>query len=350
MILRANAGDVIEVTLTNSITEPLKQTFHPGVPVNTDYPPSNRVSINPGLVLYDPLNSGGVTVGYNPDQTIGPGESITYRWYADKELGTCMLVDMGDIMNHRGHGLWGSLIVEPQGAVYLDAKTKKPLENIHSPSAIIKTENKTFREFVLFMQDGIGLYDKEGNQIPDVRDTAHGDDDVDYEDQGQKGFNYRSERFENRFRKDGNPLYSFSSKKHGDPATPILEAYAGEDVTIRLLMPSDKPRNHCFVLHGHTWKTQPADPLSTVVWSQGAISVGSAYNIEFVANMYPGDYLYRSGAFRWSVEQGMWGIFRVRGKANHISIVILVIIIAVLVLAIAHILFWLYRKKSRARY
>lgn len=67
LILRANAGDLIEVTLTNSITEPLEQTFYPGVPVNADYPPSNRVSINPGLVLFNPLNSGGITVGSNPD-------------------------------------------------------------------------------------------------------------------------------------------------------------------------------------------------------------------------------------------------------------------------------------------
>jgi hypothetical protein len=26
----------------------------------------------------------------------------------------------------------------------------------------------------------------------------------------------------------------------------------------------------------------------------------------------PGDYAYRSGVFRWSVQQGMWGIIRVQ--------------------------------------
>lgn len=102
----------------------------------------------PALVLSDPKNSGGVTVGFNPDQTVKLGESITYRWYADKELGICMLMDMGDIMNHRGHGLWGALIIEPQGAVWLDAKTEKPLGNISAGSAIIKTYDKSFREFI----------------------------------------------------------------------------------------------------------------------------------------------------------------------------------------------------------
>lgn len=32
----------------------------------------------------------------------------------------------------------------------------------------------------------------------------------------------------------------------------------------------------------------------------------------------PADYLYRSGSFRWDVESGMWGIFRVlRGGLGH---------------------------------
>ena len=378
LVIRANAGDIIEVTLTNHLIKPLKQTFHPNVPLNSNYPPSDRVSISPSLVLYDPMNSGGVTIGYNPDQTVGPGESITYRWYADRELGTTMLSDMGDIMNHRGHGLWGALVVEPIGAVYLNTKTMKPLGNTNARDAIIKVDNKQFHEFVLFMQDGIDLYDKAGKPIPDAVDTAHSmpsemdhmsgtvehnhskaeltskqtnalklnaascstktqklgadglvvkEDARDYEDQGQKGFNYKSENFRNRFINNSDPLQVFNSKIHSDPSTPILEANAGEDVTIRLLMPSNKPRNHSFVLHGHTWKAQPNDPCSPQVWSQGAISVGSVYDMKFTANSYSGDYMYRSGAFRWSVEQGMWGIFRIHGneKDNTISTIMLIL-------------------------
>ncbi|MHB1153118.1 MAG: multicopper oxidase domain-containing protein [Eubacteriales bacterium] len=347
LVLRVNSGEVIEVTLTNRFTQPLEQTFHPGVPVNTDYPPSERVSINPSLVLFDPMNSGGITVGYNPDQTAGPGDSITYRWYANLELGTCMLTDAGDIMNHRGHGLWGSLIVEPDGAVYLDAKTMKPLTDQNTVSAVIKTDDRQFREFVLFMQDGLGLYDIDGNLLPDAVDTAHGgsgmhddheeegeneeeEEGVDFEDQGQKGFNYRSENFANRFKNNSNPLYSLSSVIHGDPSTPVLEASTGEDVCIRLLMPADKPRNNCFVLHGHTWQAQPDDPNSAEVWSQGAVSIGSVYNIKFTANPYPGDYVYRSGAFRWSVEQGMWGILRIHNNLQDQPIVIICVIFIIL--------------------
>lgn len=366
LVIRANAGDVIEVTLTNHFTKPLKQTFHPGVPVNSDYPPSKRVSINTGLVLYDPMNSGGSTVGYNPDQTVAPGESITYRWYADQELGTCMLSDMGDIMNHRGHGIWGALVVEPKGAVYLDAKAMKPLANVNAQSAVIKTDDEKFREFVLFMQDGIDLYDQGGNPIPDPVDTAHGssgsheateEDGVDYEDQGQKGFNYRSENFKNRFNTHSNPLYSFSSKIHKDPSTPILEAYAEENISIRLLMPSDKPRNHSFVLHGHTWKAQSKDPYSPDIWSQGAISIGSVYDIKFTANSYAGDYVYRSGAFRWAVEQGMWGILRIHSNQKTQIIDIIIMLFSLIILcALLYLFKWrllapvLIRIKTKIKY
>ena len=105
----------------------------------------------------------------------------------------------------------------------------------------------------------------------------------------------------------------FNSRIHGDPATPLFKAYTGEKVTIRLLMPADKPRNIGFVLHGHQWRLQTDNPISDFISVQGAISVGGAYNIKLDngASMCPGDYLYRSGSLKWDVESGMWGIFRV---------------------------------------
>lgn len=85
---------------------------------------------------------------------------------------------------------------------------------------------------------------------------------------------------------------------------------------IRYLMPADKPRNISLALHGHNWRAQPDNPLSTIIPVQGAVSVGGAYNIELEngASEYPGDYLYRSGSLKWDVESGMWGIFRVLRK------------------------------------
>ncbi|HHD2753201.1 TPA: hypothetical protein ACOTG0_002010 [Clostridium perfringens] len=173
------------------------------------------------------------------------------------------------------------------------------------------------------MHNGIRLLDEEGKLIMTNQEVEGGEEGeepepVDFEDRGEKGFNYRSERFFNRLQ-DGNVIADvFSSDVHKDPATPIFEASPGERVIIRLLMPGDKPRNTCFVLHGHKWKAQPSDPFSNIISAQGAMSVGNVFNIELLngASTIPGDYLYRSGIIRWDIESGMWGIFRIRDKDN----------------------------------
>ena len=135
---------------------------------------------------------------------------------------------------------------------------------------------------------------------------------VDAEDTGEKGYNYRSERFANRLKRDRRISNVFSSKVHGDPATPIFRAYAGDRVIFRTMMPADKPRNVGFAVHGHMWKGQPKDCYSRVIPLQGAISVGNRFDMELEEGAScPGDYLYRSGSLKWDVESGMWGIFRV---------------------------------------
>lgn len=314
LILRANAGDCIEVTLTNHMFNSIKQDEHPSVPVDAPFPPSNRVSIHPHLLKYDVLTSDGATVGFNYDQSIAPGESITYRWFADSELGACMLTGFGDIRNHRHHGLFGAIIIEPTGSKYIDPEDGEEMKCGHLDQMVISNAGMaSFREFVIFMQDGLSLYDKYDNPIPDPVDAEHGTAELDFEDQGQKGFNYRSERFENRLKEDSRFHLLMSSLVHGDPATPIFKAYPGDPIRIRLVMPADKPRNHSFVLHGHSWKAQYSDPFSDIISVQGAISVGNVFNIiiQGGANKIPGDYAYRSGLLRWDVEQGMWGIFRI---------------------------------------
>ena len=80
-------------------------------------------------------------------------------------------------------------------------------------------------------------------------------------DTGEKGYNYRSERFFNRLKHVPVIYKVFQSRVHGDPATPVFQSYTGERVMIRLLMPADKPRNISFVLHGHRWRAQPDDQL-----------------------------------------------------------------------------------------
>lgn len=311
LILRANAGDWIEVTLHNAlnIEQPVPYFDYPKVPLDKKHTPSMRVSLNPQFLQYDPVSDSGINVGYNPkEQTVGIGESKKYLWRADREYGGCMLQSFGDMRNHRYHGLFGAVIVEPPGAEWYRNFTRK--KDSHAEQAVITAPGvESFREYVLFIQNGIRLLDAEGNLI---QTAAQDGEPVDAEDTGEKGYNYRSERFANRLRKDKRMEKVFSSKIHGDPATPLLKAYSGDRVIFRTLMPADKPRNTSFAVHGHMWREQPGDALSRNIPVQGAISIGNKFDMEMEDGAgCPGDYLYRSGSFKWDVESGMWGIFRV---------------------------------------
>ena len=82
LILRANAGDWIEITLHNMFDKPVLYHDYPSVPLDMPFEPSDRVSLSPQHLKRCPVCSAGVNVGYN-----APGECIKYLWYADKEYG-----------------------------------------------------------------------------------------------------------------------------------------------------------------------------------------------------------------------------------------------------------------------
>lgn len=311
LILRANAGDFIEVTLHNLLgPEGSVEYFdYPTVPLDKPHEPSIRVSLNPQFLKYDNVRDSGINVGYNnKEQTVGYGESKKYLWYADKEYGTCLLQSFGDLRNHRYHGLFGMIIIEPPAAKWYGDSWFACAD--HEEQVVVTAPGvETFREFAVLIQNGIRLVDAEGELIKTTAEEGEAPDD---EDTGEKGYNYRSERFANRLKEDNRISRVFSSKYHGDPSTPLFKAYTGDRVIIRAGMPADKPRNTGFAVHGHMWREQPDDPHSRVIPLQGAISIGSRYDMELRDGAScPGDYLYRSGSLKWDVESGMWGIFRV---------------------------------------
>ena len=318
LILRANAGDWIEVRLHNLFEKEVPYFDYTSVPVDLKHKPSKRVSLNPQFLKYDQVKSSGLNVGYNEvEQTVCPGETVTYLWHADQEYGTCLLNSFGDLRNHRYHGLFGAIIIEPPAAKYY--RTIMPVEENHEEQAVITAPGvEPFREFVMFAHNGIRLLDKDGMLIKtaEAGDNGGAHGGIDHEDTGEKGYNYRSERFFNRLKRLPVIHKIFDSKVHGDPATPLLTAYTKERVIIRYLMPADKPRNIGFLIHGHEWRSQPENPLANAEAAKGAISVGNVYNLELLggASSVPGDYLYRSGSLRWDVESGMWGIFRIKAR------------------------------------
>lgn len=330
LIIRANQGDVVEVKLTSRLEFdrfPFPDGIWPYPPVKEQafYPPSVRISLHPQLIQYDVKTSSGETVGFNPDQTVGPGETIIYRWYVDLAIGACGMWDMADIRNHRSLGTFGAFIAEPRGTKYLDPHTLTPVET--GANVILRNPfSPERREFVLVMYDGARLVDKDGRVIIDPVDGILGRVDpeelvdlVDTYDNGSRGFNYRTERLLNRLRKHPVLKDLFSSKVFGDPSTPVFEAYPGDPITIRLLNPSERRRSHTFHLHGHYWNIDDKDIVSEVKSVEGKLVAGHTADlfIHYGAGSFynfPGDYMYRSGNIRWDIEQGMWGIIRVHKK------------------------------------
>ncbi|MCP8615273.1 multicopper oxidase domain-containing protein [Salirhabdus salicampi] len=325
LVIRANVGDLVEVTLTNRLNANTlhkpknKNTHHyPSIKLNNFYHPSLRISLHPQLVQYDVKSSSGETVGFNPDQTIAPGETITYQWYIDDYVGAVNLWDMADVRHHKHHGAFGTLIVEPRGSAYLDPATLHPTKSTTN-AVITNPFLPTFREHVLIMHDGIRLLDNNNNEIRDpIIDNG---EEADTYDQGSKGFNYRSERLFNRA-ENIHDHKIFSLSHYGDPATPMLEAYKGDPVVIRLLMPSERRRTHTFHLHGHRWRLNPNNMNSAYSSVHGLNTVGSKLDayIEGGAGgkfKHPGDYMYRAGNIMWSLESGMWGLLRVHDQINN---------------------------------
>jgi hypothetical protein len=84
----------------------------------------------------------------------------------------------------------------------------------------------------------------------------------------------------------------------------------GDRLWLRLLGASDKPRNHSFTVHGMAWPAAPWVPGGPFEAALSGLTSGYARTLEMRARS-AGDHAYRSGAFRWAVEGGVWGIIRV---------------------------------------
>ena len=100
VVLRAAAGDCIYVTLRNELPNeaPDLAGYNTLLQVvrrdrrgrngeltwfeNNLIRPSSHVGLHPQMVEYDVTTSDGVNVGQNAEQTVEPGDDITYQWYA----------------------------------------------------------------------------------------------------------------------------------------------------------------------------------------------------------------------------------------------------------------------------
>ncbi|APR87714.1 manganese oxidation [Minicystis rosea] len=361
LILRASAGECVEVTLVNELPQVPPKTPHwnynPPITelFNTNQvPSSNNVSLHPQLVSYDVNLGDGANIGQNQVQTIAPGETRTYRWYAGTivpnpadgqsyvpvEYGVVNLRDMADVVNHGMHGAVGTLIIEPQGASWVsDAGMEAQAVVQHTDGGGYA---RSFREHVVVFQDEIGMHsddprfqcqDDDLNCCTAIRNIG-GEDDA--EDTGHKAFNFRTEPIGARLglppETDPNVINDrelaaiMSSLSNGDPATPLFTARRGQQQRFRLAQPSGHARQHSFKQWGAEWPNNPfaAGSGSRVIGpnpqnftraardGQGPMRPYNVVPLFGAGGKYgvTGDFLYLDQE-SFSYTQGLWGILRV---------------------------------------
>jgi len=368
LILRANAGDCIEVNLTNVLAQNssvFNQNFvfsppFSNVPVQSKM--SSYVGLHPQLLSYDAATSYGFDVGWNhqgrPSQVaqFGGGNTIKYTWYAGKidraSNGTLTYtsVEFGSLnifpsdQSFQGiNGLYGSMIIEPQGSTAMcDAKDNSgnliqvpcdptsgfdpsTVKDYTRASGTITLADKTtkFREFALMISDNLLISGGNSSAV-----------------------NYRTEPRSFRFgcglgdlscmksdqliqkQLSGNPQTCTTVGQVNDPQTPLFTAGIGETARFRMTHPFGTGTSQVFTLHGHDWQRNPYKSDSQAIgdqslsqWLGSRDNHGSTDHFDLVVNKAggewgrPGDYLYTVFIPNQQAV-GAWGIFRVGPKGS----------------------------------
>ncbi|MBD0270770.1 MAG: copper oxidase [Acetobacteraceae bacterium] len=315
LVLRAAAGECVEVTLTNrlpanwaaSVADAANHNFV-ALPFLVDrfnmnqVRPSAEVGLHAQLVTADPSRSDGANVGLNASvrngvrttsQTAASGQQITYRWYAGLlrevpsgaagqvrleaapvEFGAVNLMP-ADRIRHPGKGLVGALVVLPEGSQWVEDSTTR------TQATVVLPGGRTFRDFVLVNHDDVGLRASgrpvclggagegeahAGEPVSIATTGCKGLDDS--QDAGLYGFNFRTEPM--WFRLGHPPGEDFALTRDldyaralsnalmgGDPRTPIFTARAGQELRFRLLQAGGHTRTGSFTLHGHAFAERP---------------------------------------------------------------------------------------------
>jgi manganese oxidase len=177
------------------------------------------------------------------------------------------------------------------------------------------------REYAAIWQDGLTLRNPSGGVLPVDLPPGHTLADLDPYERGNRAINYRTERFAPRRAEDNEPAWLMGSAVHGDPATPVFRAYAGDRVWLRILQGADRGRAHTVIVSGHGWHYQAADPTSTIRSAAGMLLPETGWTFDLVGGAggpahRPGDYLVRDGLTVNQVGAGLWFLLRVEAATR----------------------------------
>jgi manganese oxidase len=303
LVIRADAGSCLQVTLRNDLpTDHFTWTWGSG---------TTRAGFNIGNVIYDPQQSYGAAIGFDPDSTVAPGGTRTYTYYVDKELGTNLILNMGNESSWRA-GAYGALIAEPAGSTWTDPVTGASMAGQSGLAADVHLPNGTgFREFTSIMSD---REPKLGHSIMDY-----------YLDSDHSYLDYNEESLTGR-EVGGNvsaiPLWEAKSDSvvggagapaGSDPTTPTFTAMAGDPVRWRFVNAAGDD-SVAFQVAGAEFPLDHGIANSQDIEAR-TLMPGETFDAYLVggaggATQATGDYEYNVGR-DGMIKSGDWGIFRV---------------------------------------
>ncbi len=298
LTLRVNVGDCIKIKLTNRMAK-------------------ERAGLHADMLAFDPKESMGINVGNNPgDQTIGPGKSKDYTFYAHPEYGenAALIQDWGNVVDNPRNGLYGAIIIGPVGSIYRDPATGADisLKNSWQADVIVNRtipgneSKKSYRDFALMFQD---------------EDALMGTSFMPYAQKigGLTGVNYRAAQPMDHALENGcsvGTIFQCVSEK-GGVATPLIEAHAGDSVLMHVFGAFNE-QVAVFALDGHEWA---ADKFRGAHLHSSFEFGGSSYlRVDLRGgaggpHQLPGDYVYMNHRPAYT-DAGQWGLFRVLPKGD----------------------------------
>lgn len=277
LVLHAAEGECVNVQFTNGRqagTGPRRASFHVSKLERT-------------------VNSSGVNVGFNPEQTVEPGQTRTYRYYADSsKIGSAPIADFGDT-DTGTRGLYGAVVVAPRGATFTDPRSGSPRDigaqvDVHVPGS------PGYRDYTLLFANDDRVIG--GNVMPYTTQV-----------EGPSFVNYRSAP-----RPDD--ASAFSTAANGDPSTPILQAYAGDPVKVHAVGAPGNEQPQVFGMGGLPFPVDPNIPHSNEV-SSANLGAWETIDTELIGGAggrarTTGDFFY-GDVRRPFTTAGSWGLLRV---------------------------------------
>ncbi|KRF47734.1 hypothetical protein ASH01_21250 [Terrabacter sp. Soil811] len=277
LVLHVVAGECVSVRLTNTLT--------------------TAVGFSVGK-LDRASDSGGVDVGFAPEQNVAPGAVGTYTYYAATDrLGTAVISDLASPGSAK-NGLYGAMVVAPASRV--DG---------------LRTE---FSDPVTGLAKDIGaqvIVHVPGGDVTDYRDftVLLADDDTQI---GQDFMPYPTNA------RAGRSLLNYAAAPAGDGPgafrdpgqVPLLTAYAGDPEVVHVVVTPGSESAHVFGLGGLHWPQDPHIGDSDSTTAQG-MGPWESFDLDVVGGaggtrVAPGDYFY-GDLRRPFTAVGVWGLQRV---------------------------------------